>query len=73
MRKTEGLVKYPNHTFETYKKSVMSPGYNTYQTAYDMSMAKMCAHIQYQHAFTHCKCVMSCCAQCPCIDIPSQK
>ena len=33
----------------------------------------MCAYPQYDHAFPHWKCVLRCCADCSCINLPDQE
>ena len=62
-----------NQIFDTYHKSVIPHGNNIYQTASDMDMATMCAYLLYQHTLTHWRCVLCCCSNCPCIDIPNQE
>ena len=44
-----------------------------YAKASDMAIATMCTYHQSDHALTHWKCVLWCCADCPCINIPDQK
>ena len=39
----------------------------------DMAKATMCEHPTYYHALPHCKCVLRCCADCICINIPDQE
>ena len=48
-------VKMANPIFETYKQSVMSHDFHSYQTAYDMAMAIMCAYPPSQHTLSHWK------------------
>ena len=38
-----------------------------------MAMATMCAYPPYQHEWTHWKCVLRCCSNCPHIDLPDQE
>ena len=38
-----------------------------------MEKSTMCEYPQYDHALTHWKCVLICCAECPCINIPDQE
>ena len=38
-----------------------------------MANATMCTYPQSEHALPHWKCVLRCCAECPCINIPDQK
>ena len=51
----------------------MPHGRNIYATEYDISMATICAYPPSQHALTHWKCVLHCCANFPYIDIPDQE
>ena len=51
----------------------MSHGCHIYAKSYDVAKAKMCAHPQSDHALLYCKCVLRCCAKCPCINIPYQE
>ena len=46
---------------------------NIYAKASDMSMAKICAYPQLDHVLPHWKCVLRCCAKCPCVNITDQK
>ena len=62
-----------NRIFETYKNSVMPHGCHIYATAADMAMDTSCAYPPSQHAFPHCKCVLSCCSNFPRIDLPDQE
>ena len=39
----------------------------------DMEKAKMCAYPQYDHTLPHFKCLLRCCANCPCININDQE
>ena len=59
-----------NHTFDTYKNSVMPHGHHIYETSSDIAMATMCAYPPSQHALSHWKCVLRCCYNCPGIDFP---
>ena len=38
-----------------------------------MENATMCTYPQSEHALTHWKCVLRCCNDCPCINIPDQE
>ena len=38
-----------------------------------MANATMCAYLHSDHALPHWKCVLSLCADCPCINIPDQE
>ena len=51
----------------------MPHGRHIYATASDMDMAKICAYPPSQHAFPHGKCVLRCCYNCLCIDIPDKE
>ena len=42
-------------------------------TEQDMENATMCAYPLSKHSLPHWKCVLRCCADCPCINIPDQK
>ena len=44
-----------------------------YAKEYDMTKATMCAYPQSDHALPHCKCVLRCCADCPCINLTDQE
>ena len=50
----------------------MTHGSHIYAKAYDMAQATMCAYPQSDHALLHWKCVLRCCAKCPCININDQ-
>ena len=50
----------------------MPHGRHIYATAADMAVAKMYAYPPSQHALSHWKCVLHCCYNCPCIDLPDQ-
>ena len=41
--------------------------------AFDMAKAIMCTYPQYDHALPHWKCVLRCCADCPCINVTDQE
>ena len=51
----------------------MPQGCHISAKAYDMEKATMCAYAQSDHALTHWKCVLRCCAKCPSINIPDQE
>ena len=51
----------------------MPHGRHIYANAFDMVKATMCAYPQYDHELPHCKCVLQCCAKCPCINLPYQE
>ena len=44
-----------------------------YATASDMENAIMCTYPHYDNALPHWKCVLRCCAECLCINIPDQE
>ena len=44
-----------------------------YAKSYDMAKATMCAYSQSDHALSHWKCVLQCCAKRPSINIPDQE
>ena len=62
-----------HHIYDTYKNIVMPHGRHIYDKAYDMENATMCAYIQSDHALTHWKCVLRCCSDCTCINLPDQE
>ena len=51
----------------------MPHGRHIYSKAYGMVKATMGAYIYSDHALTHWKCVMRCCAKCPCVNITDQE
>ena len=51
----------------------MPHGRHIYAKASDTEKAKMCTYPQSDHAPSHWKCVLRCCEDCPCINIPDQK
>ena len=59
--------------YTTYKNTVMPHGSHIYATASDMENATMCAYPQSENSLPHWKCVLRCCADCPCINIPDQE
>ena len=58
--------------YTTYKNTVMPHGSHIYSTASDMAHYTMCAYSQSEHSIPHSKCVLRCCADFPCINIPDQ-
>ena len=48
-------------------------GRHIYAKSSDMAQAKMCAYNQSDHAIPHWKCVLLCCAECTCINLPDQE
>ena len=51
----------------------MPHGRHSYAKAYDMESATMCTYPQSDHAISHWKCVLQCCADCPFINILDQE
>ena len=51
----------------------MPHGSHIYAKASDMENATMCTYPQSDHALPHWKCVLRCCSDCPCINIPDQE
>ena len=70
--KTEGLGKKKIHIYETYKNTVMLHGPHIYVILSDMEKATMCVYPKSDHALTHWKCVLQCCAKCTGVNIPDQ-
>ena len=62
-----------HHIYTTYKNTVMPHGRHIYAKASDMENATMCAYPHSDHAIPHWKCVLRCCAECPCINIPDRE
>ena len=61
-----------HHIYTTYKNTVMPHGSHIYATASYMANSTMCTYPQSEHSLPHWKCVLRCCADCPCINIPDQ-
>ena len=72
MLKSEGLAR-KHIIYTTYKNTVMPHGRHIYAKASDVAKAKICTYPQSDHALPHCKCVLYCSADCPCINIPDQE
>ena len=51
----------------------MPHGHHIYAKAYDMAKDTICTYPQSDHSLPHCKCVLWCCANFPCINIPDQE
>ena len=62
-----------HHIYETYKNTVMPHGRHIYAKAYDMANDTMCPYPKSDHALPHWKCVLMCCAECPCINLNDQE
>ena len=73
MLKAEGLVRKHITKNTTYKNTVMPNGCHIYAKASDMANATMCTYPQYDHSLPHWNCVLRCCSDCPCINIPDQE
>ena len=65
--------KKSHHIYETYNNTVMLHRHHIYAKAYNILQATLCAYPQSDHALPHWKCVLRCCADCPCINVPDQK
>ena len=63
----------PNRIYDTYKNTVMPHGRHIYVKAYNMENLTMYAYPHLDYALPHWKCVLRCCADCPCINIPDQE
>ena len=48
-------------------------GRHIYAKASDTANATMCTNTHSDHALPHWKCVLRCCANCPCINLPDQE
>ena len=62
-----------HHIYTTYKNTVMPHGSHIYAKSSDISNATICTYPQSEHALPHWKCVLRCCAEFPCINIPDQE
>ena len=51
----------------------MPHGNHIYAKASDMANATMCTYPQSDNALPHWKCVLRCCADCPCINITDKE
>ena len=51
----------------------MPHGRHIYAKASDMSNATMCAYPHSDDALPHWKCLLRCCSDCPCINLPDQE
>ena len=51
----------------------MPHGCNIYAKESDMEKATMFTYPQSDHVIPHYKCVLRCCAECPCINLPDQE
>ena len=62
-----------HHIYETYKNTVIPHGRHIYVKSSDMEKTTVCIYPQYDRALPHWKCVLRCCADCPCINLPDQE
>ena len=62
-----------HHIYETYKNTVMPHGRHIYTKASDMANVTMCAYPHSDHALPHWKCVLWCCDDFPCINLPDHE
>ena len=62
-----------HHIYTTYKNTVMPHGRHIYAKASDMENTTMCAYPYADDALPHWKCILRCCADCPCINLPEQE
>ena len=62
-----------HHIYETYKNTEMPQGRHIYAKAYDMANTTICAYPNSDHALPHWKCVLRCCADCPCMNLPNHE
>ena len=51
----------------------MPHGKHIYAKASDMENATLCAYPHSDNSLPHWKCVLQCCAYCPCINLPDQE
>ena len=51
----------------------MPHGRHIYAKASDMENDTMCTYPHSDHALPHWKCVLRCCSDCPCINLPDQE
>ena len=51
----------------------MPPGRHIYAKGSDIVKVTICAYPQFDHALPHWKCVLRCCDNCSCINIPEQE
>ena len=65
--------KKSHHLYITYKNIVMQHGRHIYAKVSDTENATMCTNPCYDNALPHWKCVLRCCADCPCINLPDQE
>ena len=51
----------------------MPHGRHMYAKSSDMAKSTMCTYPQSDHAIPHWECVLGCCDDCPCINLPDQE
>ena len=62
-----------HHIYTTYINTVMPHGSHIYAKASDISNEKMCTYPKSDLSLPHWKCVLWCCANCSCINLPDQE
>ena len=62
-----------HHIYTAYKNTVMPHGRHIYAKASDIDNSTMCTNPHSDNALPHLKCVLRCCADCPCINLPDQE
>ena len=62
-----------HNIYETYKNTVMPHGRHIYAKASDMENLTRCAYPYSDHVLPKWKCVLVCCADCTCINLPDQE
>ena len=62
-----------NHIYKKYKNIVIPHGRHIYYKEFDMAKDTICAYPQSDHALPHWKCVLRCCDNCTCINLPDQE
>ena len=62
-----------HHIYETYKSTVMPHGRHIYAKSSDIANGTMCTNPHSDHALPHWKCVLRCCSDSPCINLPDQE
>ena len=59
--------------YKPYKNTWMPHCRHIYAKTSDMAKATVCTYTQSDHALPHCKCVLRCCADFPCINLTEQE
>ena len=65
--------KKAHYIYETYKNTVIPHGRHIYAKAPGMENVTRCTYPQSDNALPHWKCVLRCCANCPCINLTDQE